>query len=329
VLRILRIGISLALMAVIVIAIDWRDALAQVSTLNPALLTLVIAAYAIQLCVTSWKWRWALRIHELRYPYGFLTRAVVIGFYLNNFLPTSIGGDAFRIYRTLPTAPPESRAVSAVVLERLVGLFALLILGLVGALLLYPEYQLARAYVALITMGTVAVVLLIAVLRWLPIDRLTAGTVSARWIAPVRENLRYIRQARGEWLPLVGISLLFQAQAILVVNLLFMAIHEPVSIPQAAMIAAIAGIAAVVPLSINGFGIVEASIAVAAAAVGPGYEAGLIVALLMRILIVPLTLLAGLAYALEPGARRDASTVRAHDGVLFTTANTRNLRSSG
>jgi hypothetical protein len=102
-----------------------------------------------------------------------------------------------------------------------------------------------------------------------------------------------------------------------------------VSLPQAAMIAAVAGIAAVVPFSINGLGIVEASIAGAAAAVGPGYEAGLVVALLMRILIVPLTALAGLTYALEPGARRDASTVREHDGVLFTPANTRNLRSSG
>lgn len=327
--RVLRIGISLALMAVIVIAVDWRTAIAQVRSLNAALLTLVVVAYAIQLCVSSWKWRWALRIHELRYPYGFLTRAVVIGFYLNNFLPTSIGGDAFRIYRTLPAAPPKSRAVSAVVLERLVGLSALLLLGLAGALLQYNEYQLARAYVAFATIGALAAVLLFTVLRWLPIDRLTEGTFIARWLSPVRENLRYIRHARGEWLPLIGISLLFQAQAILIVNLLFIAIHQPVSIPQAAMIAAVAGIAAVVPFSINGLGIVEASIAGAAAAVGPGYEAGLVVALLMRILIVPLTLLAGLAYAFEPGARRDASAVREHDGVLFTPANTRNLRSSG
>jgi uncharacterized membrane protein YbhN (UPF0104 family) len=327
--RILRIGISLAMMAVIVIAVDWRMAIEQVRNLNAVLLTLVIVAYAVQLCVSSWKWRWALRIHELRYPYGFLTRAVVIGFYLNNFLPTSIGGDAFRIYRTLPEAPPKSRAISAVLLERLVGLSALLMLGFVGALVLYPEFQLARAYVAFATMGTAAAVLFIAALRWMPIDRLTEGTVIARWLAPVRENLRYIRHARAEWLPLVGISLLFQAGAILIVNLLFFAIHQPVSLSQAAMIAAVAGLAAVVPFSINGLGIVEASIAGATAAVGPGYEAGLVVALLMRILIVPLTALAGLAYALEPGARRDASTVREHDGVLFTPADTRNLRSSG
>jgi glycosyltransferase 2 family protein len=327
--RILRIGIALAMMAVIAIALDWRAAIDQVRNLNAVLLALVLGAYALQLCVSSWKWRWALRIHELRYSYGFLTRAVVIGFYLNNFLPTSIGGDAFRIYRTLPEAPPKSRAISAVVLERLVGLSALLILGFVGALFLYPEHRLARAYVAFAAISATAAVLLIAVFRWLPIDRLTEGTVIARWLSPVRENLRYIRHARAEWLPLVGISLLFQAGAILIIDLLFLAIHQPVSLPQAAMIAAVAGVAAMVPFSINGLGIVEASIAGATAAVGPGYEAGLVAALLMRILIVPLTALAGLAYALEPGARRDASAVREHDGVFFTHADTRNLRSSG
>ncbi len=56
----------------------------------------------------------------------------------------------------------------------------------------------------------------------------------------------------------------------------------------------------IVPLSINGIGIVEATIAGAGVAVGVSYEAGLLVALLMRVLILPLTLLAGLLYAFEP-----------------------------
>ena len=57
--------------------------------------------------------------------------------------------------------------------------------------------------------------------------------------------------------------------------------------------------------------------------------AGRVIALPARILIVPLTLLAGLTYALEPGARRHGSAVREHADVLFTPANTQNLRSSG
>ncbi len=89
----------------------------------------------------------ALRIHELQFGYGFLSRVLVIAFFLNNFLPTSIGGDAYRVYRTLPPSPPRSSAVSAVLLERVVGLSALLALGFVGALTLYSSNPLARVYV--------------------------------------------------------------------------------------------------------------------------------------------------------------------------------------
>ena len=124
-------------------------------------------------------------------------------------------------------------------------------------------------------------------------------------------------KARSRWIPLIAISLLFQAQAILITFELFQAVDANVTLAQAALIAAAAGIAAIIPFSINGLGIVEATFAGTAVAVGVGYEAGLLVALLIRVLVIPLTLLAGLLYAFEPGYPRDLS------------ASIPNVRSSG
>jgi glycosyltransferase 2 family protein len=277
--------------------------------LNPAVVALVMAAWAVQLAVSSWKWQWALRVHGLNFPYFYLTRVLVIGFFLNNFLPTSIGGDAYRIFRTVPVTPPKSRAISAVLLERLVGLSALLLLGVAGALVLFSSFTLARAYVLFAVIGATLCVAAVALIRAHSTRWRDSALLRSKWISPAVENLRTIARARGAWIPLVGISLLFQIQAILIVWSLFDAIDFSIGLPHAALIAASAGVAAVIPFSINGLGIVEATIAGTAVAVGVSYEAGLLVALLMRILLIPLTLLAGLFYAFEPPQTRETTSL--------------------
>jgi glycosyltransferase 2 family protein len=306
--RAVRVAVSCGLLAVLVFAMDWPAMVEHAKRLSPAIATFVIVAFAVQLAVSSWKWQWSLRMHGLRFPYVYLTRVLVIGFFLNNFLPTSIGGDAYRVYKTVPSIPPRSRAISAVLLERLVGLSALLLLGLVGALILYSNSELARAYALLAAGSTVVAIAIIGLLRARSAKWSDSSLLRSKWIAPAVENVRTIARARSEWIPLVGISLLFQAQAILIVYELFHAFDPQVDLTHAALITATAGLAAIVPFSINGLGIVEATIAGTAVAVGVSYEAGLLVALLMRILLIPLTLLAALFYAFEPAPVREAST---------------------
>jgi uncharacterized protein (TIRG00374 family) len=302
----LRIAISVGLLAVLIATVDWPTVLAHVERLNPWVVAFVMIAWAVQLAVSSWKWQWALRVHELNFPYVYLTRVLVIGFFLNNFLPTSIGGDAYRIFRTVPAAPPKSRAISAVVLERLVGLSSLLLLGLAGALVLFSSYELARGYVLFAVVGATLCIGALALMRAHSKRWSDSALLRSKWISPAVENFRTIARARGAWIPLVGISLLFQVQAILIIWSLFNALGTTVGLPHAALIAASAGVAAVIPFSINGLGIVEATIAGTAVAVGVSYEAGLLVALLMRILLIPLTLLAALFYAFEPPQTREA-----------------------
>ncbi len=290
--RAVRVVISAVLLAVLFFSVDWSSVPGYVERLTLTVAVVVIVIWAAQLAISAWKWQWALRIHGLHYAYPLLARVLVIGFFLNNFLPTSIGGDAYRVYRTLPSAPPKSRAISAVILERVVGLAALLSLGLLGAIALYSTEALARTYVLLAACGTVIAVGVMVFFG--------PRVLRSRKLAPVTDNLRSICAARGEWAPLIALSLLFQATAVFVLYLLFHSLGAPITLSQAALIAAAAGLATIIPLSINGLGIVEATIAGTAVAVGVSYEAGLVVAVLMRLLLLPLTLAAGLLYAFEP-----------------------------
>ena len=317
--RAVRLAISAGLLAILLMGMDWDAVQMRLSHLRPSMTLLFVIALGLQFTLSSWKWQWALRIHELYFPYAFLTRIFLIGFFLNNFLPTSIGGDAYRVYRTLPPDPPRSRAVSAVVLERVVGLCSLLLLGIAGAIALYPAVPLARWYlVVMLLAGALLVLLVVSFAKFWPQLSRNAVQTPSRWLRPVIENLRSIARARDEWIPLLSLSLLFQAQAFLIIYGLFAALGEHVSLTQAALIAAAAGLATIIPLSINGLGVVEASTAGAAVAVGATYEAGLLVALLIRILVIPFTLAAALLYAFEPASAHDMSQVAA--SVVDTSA---------
>src|SRR5262249_27434869 len=154
------------------------------------------------------------------------------------------------------------------------GFSALLSLGLAGAIALYSSNALARGYVLL---SGCAIAIAAAVFVFIG-PRIARSSK----LAPITDNIRSICAARGEWVPLVALSFLFQAQAVFVLYALFNALGQSVSFAQAALIAAAAGLATIIPFSINGLGIVEATIAGTAVAVGASYEAGLVIAVLMR-----------------------------------------------
>lgn len=300
--RALKIFVSLVLLVVLVVVADWSQVRSLIATVHLGLAVAAIAAYAVQLFLSAWKWQWALIVHELRFRYGLLARVYWIAFFVNNFLPSSIGGDAYRVYRTLPSEGFRSRALSAVIVERLIGLAALLVLGVVGAWLLANEYAFARAFLGMALGGATAVILLAAALRLEVLQPYIARAMRHPRLSALDHNVGLLLRGGESYLPLIGLSLLFQAQAIGINYLLFAATGAPVALEKCALITAVAGLATIIPLSINGLGILEGAFAGAAIAVGVSYEQALFVAILTRVLVLPLSLIAGLLYALEPAA---------------------------
>ena len=235
-------------------------------------------------------------MHGLQYGQGFLLRILVIGFFFNHFLPTSIGGDAYRVYRTVPADGFKSRAFSAIAVERLTGLAALFLLGALAAVQLAADYALARTYLIAFALGASASLAGFFAMRAGWLKPVTKHFRRFAVFEAVEHNVNRILGAWKEWLPLIAISFLFQSIAILIVFVLFAGLGEPVSLPKCALIASVAAIATVLPISINGLGVVEASYAGTAVALGISYEPALLVSILIRLLVLPHGLASGLIY---------------------------------
>jgi uncharacterized membrane protein YbhN (UPF0104 family) len=296
--RWLKAVIGLGLIGVLILNVDWAAIGNDARTLRWPLIVVAALMYPLAMLLNAAKWSAALRLHDLTFRFSYLLRTGCIGFFVNNLLPSAIGGDIYRVYRS-SSAGTASQAISAVVLERLVGVAVLLFNGFLGALVLAHSSALARAYLlaSLVALGIAAAGAAL-VMAW---RRRALAALSVRFFEPIIANLRRIARLHEAWGPLIGYSIAFQAVAVAATFVVFAAVQAELSLAGALLITAAGGLAAVVPISISGIGVVEGSIVGASVALGVGYDAAFFAAIILRLLSLVTSAGCGIVYALEGG----------------------------
>jgi glycosyltransferase 2 family protein len=299
-LRTIKIAVSLGLLTLLSSLVDWEGAQAGIRDIPLMLVVLVIAIFGLQFAVSAWKWHASLRACKVTIPFVFLLRTYCIAFFFGNFLPSNVGGDVYRAYRTSAFC---SRGVATlgVIMERIFGLVALILVGLYGVLWL------------LMTSNHIASTTLVASL---------VGVTAGYFVAPLI-FLYGINFYRGwhKWLPermkpliyriddlmankvclleLLGICVLYQLIAVIPFGLLFVTIGSSWLLAESAVANVAGSLAAIVPISINGFGITEASFIGVASQLGADLTVATIVSFLIRILVLPLVAVFGIMYMFQ------------------------------
>ena len=294
--RLLKVLCAIGLIVLLARMVDWESLPHQFEGVSAPFAIAGFIGLSIQFLTSTWKWRHAMRIHLLDGEFWPLARIYGTGFFMNNFLPSAIGGDAYRVISTMPTNGARSRAISAVLVERIVGFAALLALGCLGALFLLERSALARVFLIINLAGAVTGGIVIGAIAAGWFRGLLAKIEQTKVGQAIAQNATLLRAAGPKWLALIASSFMFQVIAIAIIYLLFRSLHVEVPLASCALIAAVSGLASVLPISINGIGVIEGSFAGTAVAVGVDYEVALAVALMIRILVLPATVLFGAMY---------------------------------
>lgn len=307
----IKMIVSLILIGLLIYNVEWESFLDHFKTLSVWTVVIVLAVFTVQFPISAMKWKTALDIHQLDYSFSFLQKIICIGFFFNNFLPTAIGGDAYRVIKTMPKEGFKSRAVSAVLLERIIGFAALLFLGFVGGAvtLVDEKNELVLSYLLICATGG-AVVVCLLVLYWLgAFSRLFARIKNIKKLEILTHNLEHIWKAPSLLFNILMVSLLFQVLAIVAISTLFDALGSDAGYARYALIAAIVGLASVLPISINGIGVIEGAFVFSATQLGIGYNEALITAFMLRIMVVPLSLTCGLIYLWDARQNNDEKSI--------------------
>lgn len=159
----LQLVVSGGLLAYLLWLVDVGRTASLVASSNPAHLVTALAIFLVTTWGMSWRWQLLLASKGIHEPLGWLTKLYFVSYAAGQVLPTSIGGDAVRIVehaRRRPTAKGE--AAAAVLMERVVGATATLVLVAIGLVAVAGRFESVRlvvwielAFAALIAAATV------------------------------------------------------------------------------------------------------------------------------------------------------------------------------
>ena len=144
--RAVRSAATLLVTGLAIAYILWKVDLRQTAhVLANAQLGWWLAACAIWILSVwplSWRWQRLLQANGVHERLGWLVRTTFVSYSAAQVLPTSLGGDASRIYETV-RRHPDSRGPTAgtVLLERVLGGAATLVLAAVGFALALGHYS--------------------------------------------------------------------------------------------------------------------------------------------------------------------------------------------
>ena len=202
--------------------------------------------------------RWHLIMRNLRFglPVSFYLRSYCKALFFNQGLPTSVGGDALRVLDVATRGFRKRDALFGVVLDRLAGLAALLVMNLVGFMLgpgMLPD-ALYRLTLLAVACGFAAYVVM-SLLRFLPAPDTYPGLGVLRALAE-----RLHRALLGHRAMLFGSSLLIPLLALLSFYATGSALGLRYDLLTYVVIVPPAIILTLVPVSLAGWGVREGAL---------------------------------------------------------------------
>lgn len=296
---VLKVAVTALLVSMIARRVDWPAFRATLGDLHWGLTAVVLALHGVGLTISSEKWRQLLVIHGARVRIWLLVRWYLIAGFANQFLPSSIGGDAYRILKTWRPAGGGGKATLTILEERISGLGALLLLGYGLSI---PGYgspreplldRVAEGGTAALGVGVLLLVALWGLARH---PRTALPRRLSRLVAPILRNVEDFNGHRARSALVALISVLFHINKILAVWMLLLALGQSVSFVHVAVGVMAVEVIGLVPISLGGLGLMEGSFMVVMGEFGLDPATALAAMLLLRASLLPLVALGALLY---------------------------------
>jgi uncharacterized protein (TIRG00374 family) len=124
--------VTAAILGYLSTRIDMPRAVAAVLTVDPWLLTAVLALVAIDRTVMILRWILLLRGSGLPIAAWTAARIFLVSSFVGSFLPAGVGADAARAYGLSRTETAGSEALASVVVDRVLGVLSLMAMAIFG-----------------------------------------------------------------------------------------------------------------------------------------------------------------------------------------------------
>jgi len=305
----IKVAISVALIAILFSRVDAARLWLTARHASPAWLLAALGIYLAMILASAWRWGLLLTAQGIDLRFRRLTSSFLVATFFNNFLPSNIGGDVVRVTDTAGAAGSKTLAATVVLLDRGIGLLGLVLIAAlgatagprliaqgpgIGAAVLWAGFAAALAAAGAAVLIPQALPRLLRPLRvahpeWVDerLDRL--GTALDRF-----------RQAPVALAGCFGAAVLVQAALVGYYLAIARSMAIPVGVAELAFIVPVSFLIQMAPISVNGFGVREATFGFYFARLGLPLESALLVSFMGAALIMLFSVSGGIAYLLRP-----------------------------
>jgi hypothetical protein len=319
----LKFVVSVGLLYVLLGRTDLSRLWSYGRNASPAWLSIALLLYLLMILLSVWRWRVLLEAQHVGVPAGRLLNSYLVATFFNNFLPSNIGGDVIRIRDTARQAGSKTLATTVVLMDRGLGLLGLLTIAAAGASVASriggrPPVLASMLWLALaagVSASAGAVLLPGGVARLLSPLRLIHQEWVGERIGRLTGALTKFRNAPGALAACLLGAVVVQAVLVAFYAAIVHSMDIPISAWHLAVIVPISFVVQMAPVSLNGFGVREATFTFYFSRIGLPIESALVVSFMGAGLIILFSLSGAAAYLLRGPGRAGTAALETAAGA--------------
>jgi uncharacterized membrane protein YbhN (UPF0104 family) len=270
----------------------------RLSRIAPSWVALELLALLVQLFFLTLRWQQLVTQCGATLPFGLMLRFNMIGLFFNQTLPSSVGGDAMRIWLTGKRTNWRIGTYS-VFLDRVVGVVVLA--GLVVVCLPWTlqlvKNPLGRTALLAIGLGSIGAGLIFLSLSWKRLRILQHWLLTRHLADAATIAMRVLRTPRT-LAPILTVSILIHLMTVVAAWAAARSVGADLSLLNSLFLVLPVLLVAIIPISIAGWGVREGAMVAAFAYAGLPQADGLIVSLLFGAASLVLGAVGGLIWVL-------------------------------
>jgi uncharacterized membrane protein YbhN (UPF0104 family) len=290
-----KLSVSIILLVVLFASIDvgslWTTAkLASIPWLLVALLI-----FAVNVGAAAWRWRLLLAAQRVHVRTRSLLSSCLVANFFNNFLPSNIGGDVIRIRDTARPAGSKTLATTVILVDRGLGMIALVLVAAMGATAAGRAHPSgAPIWPLWLWAGFLAAAAACVPVVFAPdgFGRLLQPLTifHPEWVGDRIETLTgalaRFRDQPGALAACFSAAVFVQTAVVVFYYAVAYALRLDVAFADLAVIVPVSFVVQMLPVSVNGFGVREATFSFYFTRIGQPIEAALLMSLVAQALVM-------------------------------------------
>jgi hypothetical protein len=305
--RYVHVGVAIILLLFILYQVDFQSVLQTIAGTDMRYVAAVLALAFLDRYLMAFKWGILLRARGIAISNTEAFRIYLASGFVGTFLPGGVGADVFRALRTTMNGPKLDRVTASIVVERVIGMLAVIALALLGLAILpgIDDHRFRGLYYVVWTFLILVMIgLLISIqTRTYSLVRSLLGRFEKYSVVRMYLDFHdaYMRLSR-HWKVLVVFGVLsFLEQGVLCVMNFFgaRALDLPIELIHFFALIPLSSLAVALPISVGGIGVQEGAYMFLFGLAGMSGAESLSLSVLMRIIGWMMLIPGGLVFSLD------------------------------